>query len=575
MTDTLVSLARFVSGKDLDGQDRTDARWAHPGTQAYTRSGRAGRWAYYSHRRRAGVRFLVLLAAGLVAYGAITNLLSTTATLRVAVWLLIAIGVWAVVEKSRRYAHRREVVAPLAEALAEKIGDSRYVLDPRTWLAVPVDTHDRPTRVYLPRGKTFTDAQEKQLVKLVATRLGLVAPSHTFDMRGEWPFMEVRPAPAPREFVRFTDPDVRAAVDAAPEGRPFLGMGPRDQVIDVDLDAESPHVGVSVATGGGKSVLARGLAAQVLHHGGIALVLDRKIESQLWAAGLDSVRYACSEQEIFDALMAASGEIDRRFELVRTRRFAGEPLDRAEIGPRLLIVCEELNALEIDLRIWWRTVREPGDPAQCPALPVLGRILAMGRAGRVHMVVIAQKLTCQAIGGTAARENLSTRILGRATASTWNMLAPECKVAGKFPRSSRVRGRVHVVVGDEATPTQVMFLGEDEAREHATSGELAVFPTGAGAAQHPVSPAMTSEAAGVPHLALVPDAEADERDDVTLAQAAERLGLTVKTVRNGRDRDPDFPDPVSAAPGRPSLYPYADIESWAAGRAVGVGGGAS
>lgn len=586
---------RFLAGRDLDGQLRTDARWSKPGTQALTMTGRASRWAHYPHRRRSGLRVLTMGALLTSGLGWVVSPAATAQTLRVLAWVGIVVGGWAIVETSRRYVHRRMVVAPLAEVLSDRFKDARYTLNPRMWIYVPVDVHDRATRIYLPNTYTpKTETEERALVKLVGSKVGLVNPSYSFELQGETPYLELRPAPAPRDLVPFSDPEIRGIVERSPNGQPILGLGPRDVPYGLNLDADSPHIGFSMATGAGKSVAGRAGLSQNLHRGGIGMVLDRKIVSQAWADGLDSVYYARTCSEIHHALMWLSGEIDRRYQLIRKHSDINGHVDPDVIGPRLTVVVEELNTLEGDMRAWWREVRGPGDPLVCPSISVLGRCAAMGRQGLVHMLVISQKLTCQSIGGTAARENLSTRVLGRATTSTWNMLAPECKVGGKYPKSGKVVGRVHAVYAGEATPVQVIFMTPEEARDYALSGIVTVHPlneagrgpkpvdhreTAASEVPHP-GETLAGEAgreAGDQHLHLVPDpdAPAESPDElVTLADAAERLALSVKTLRNARDRG-QLPEPVESAPGKPSKYEWMELEQWDLLRRAGGEGSAS
>lgn len=573
-TMAAVYAARFVGGRPLDGQRRTDARWRHHGTRAVTDTGHASRWAHYSHARRSGIRNLIIIATAFTVYGLIVGTAATIDTIRVCVWIALLIAAWWIVEKSRRYAHRKEIVAPLAETLAQKLGDTRYALDPRTWIHIPVDVEERPSRIYLPLTFSPTDQQEKTLARLVARRIGLTSPSAHFELRGERPYMELTPAPAPRDLVTFADPAIRALVAMAPDGRPVLGLAPRDTPYGLDLDADAPHVGFSMATNAGKSVAARALIMQILHGGGLVLILDRKQVSQAWCKGLPNVRYAASPQEIHEALLWLSGEIDERFGTISAHADIRGNVDPALVGPRLAVVAEELNTLEQDLAAYWRSIKETGDPAKPPSLAALGRAMAMGRQGRVHVIPIGQKLTAQAIGGTAARENMSTRVLGRATVSTWNMLAPECKIGGRYPKRSMHRGRVHVVADGEATPVQVMLTDEEDARAYAMSGTVSTFPRTdeAGPVRYPSERAdhtETRDAASLPpYLMLLPALEGEiVEEGVTLADAAGELGLAVKTLRNARDRDPAFPDPVERpVPGQPARYRMADLEKWAANR---------
>ena len=583
-------LFRFVTGRDLNGGYKTDHKWAKRGTKITSANGRATRWAHLPLRRRAGVRLLGLLAVLALLVGPFMGLAGFVQTLRVVVWLsLLAFG-WIVYERARKFAHRREVLAPLAVALAQRIGDSRYIHDPREWISVPVDVDDGTTIVYLPVDYSPGVVQEKALARMVAKKVGLLNPTGTFTMQGERPYLELVPAPAPRDDVFFEHHDVRTLVEGAKEGKPFLGFGPRDVPEFLDFDTQAPHLGMSIATGGGKSTAMRGLLMQHLHHGGIALILDPKMDSQLWARELPNVRYADTAQEIHEALLWLSDELDRRSTVTKQHADIRGDVDPALVGPRLMVVGEEINTLEIDVMRYWRTIRDPrNDPIRPTSLAALGRSLNMGRARRINAVLIAQELLVQSIGGPAAKTNLSTRILGRANTPTWNKLAPECKVNGRYPKKLMRQGRVYLVTGDEPVPVQTMKVDEQTAIEWSTNGIVSVFPSEGGRsanARDSYSQKTGSEPTSLPHLFDL-DEDDDDLDEidaldldesaeaVTLAEAAERLALSIKTLRNARDRHPRFPEPVESEPGKASKYDFIELEKWALDRSAGSGGGAA
>lgn len=600
-----VKVARFVTGRELDGQPRTNARWNRPGTQAMTPHGYASRWHHYPHRRRAGIRVGAALAALLLLVGLVADVTATEETLWVFMWGVVLIATWMVIEQARRYAHRRELVAPLAQVLADRLKDSCYVLDPRSWIHVPVDVQDRPTTIYLPRIYDPNEAQEKALVRLVARKVGLVNPTHTFDLKGGNPKLVLTPAPAPPDMVRFSDEAIQSILAASKDGQPLLGLAPREAPYFLNWDTEAPHVGLSMATNAGKSALARALLAQHLRQGGIAIILDRKIVSQNWADKHPAVRYARTEREIHDALLWASAEIDRRYSIIRRHADMKGNVDPELIGPRLLVIAEELNTLEMDIRRWWMENRKAFDgPVSPPALNAIGRFVAMGRQGRAHMLVISQKLTCQSIGGTAARENLSTRILGRATTSTWNMLAPECKIGGRYPRMSKVRGRVHVVFAGEATPVQVVYMTEEEAFEYAMGGQIGSFEAAERALAAQARDHGETSAAGEPqpgetqgdaaageaargHLRMVVNNDGEITPEtvndnaptdelVTIAEAAEALEIGERRLRSYRDRTvtTGFPEPVETRDenGKAHKYSLRQVQEWADGYGLAAGG---
>jgi hypothetical protein len=559
-----IAATRLATGRPVNGAPKTDARWSKPGTQLLDGHHHATRWAYYPQRRRAAINLSITTAVVLVTIGLLVSPASTAATLRVFGWVAIITAAWAVIEKSRRWAHRREVIATQAESLAAYLKDSRYLLDPMTWIQIPVDFQDRPSRIYLDRTLVLTTAQEKGLPKLVGNKLGLVNPTATFHMQGERPFMELRPAPLPPELVAFSDPAIRAMVDNTSDSELFIGLGPREAPVLLNLDMY-PHPGMSMCTGTGKSTTARGMVTQGLHKGWLFLILDPKMDSQLWCRDLPGVRYADTPEEIHHALLWLSDELDRRNEIAKEHVDIHGNVDPALIGPRLVVIAEELNTLESDLGIYWRGIREQGDPIKPPSLIALGRAFNMGRARRIHVVPIAQELLVQCLGGPAAKANISALLLGRANTPTWNKLAPQCKVNGRYPRRMDRQGRVYVVIGDEPVAVQTMKADVEEAREYASSGTVSIFPDEGGTPGHALDHRETEGAASLPRcLTLVPPL-ADE--GVTIAEGAVELGLEVKTLRNARDRDRRFPDPIAKPPpGKPARYHVGDLLTWAAGR---------
>src|SRR5262249_33620198 len=141
------------------------------------------------------------------------------------------------------------------------------------------------------------------------------------------------------------------------------------------------------------------------------------------------------------ALLGAAAVADERNTLA-----LHEPEDW-DPGPRVLVVCEELNATVGQLAGYWAQVRDRGQPKRSPAINALNDIAYMGRSGKVNLIGIAQMLSARAIGGPEARENFGVRCLGRYTANAWKMLVPEAAM----PRPSRVLGRWQIVMAGQAT----------------------------------------------------------------------------------------------------------------------------
>lgn len=562
-----------------------------------TPTGYAHRWYHYPHRRVAGIRVFLPLLVVLLLLGAMVNLAATEATLRVVVWAMFVVGGWMTWEWSRRYAHRRELIAPLGQWLADRLKDACYIHDPRTWIQIPVDVWDRPSRIYLrPTYTPGTEASERAFVKLLGRKIGLTNPSHTFQLQGAQPFLELWPAPAPRARVTYSDPEVRELYENAGEGVYFFGLGPRDQPIYFDLVKGAPHIGWSMPTNTGKSTSTRPSIAKFIHDGGLVLILDPKMDSQLWAADLPGVRYCDTTPQIHEALMWLSREVDRRNAIAKEHSDIHGNVDPDLVGPRILVIAEEINTMETDLAAYWRKIRQPGDPIKSDALTALGRALNMGRARRMYVWPVAQELLVQCLGGPAAKANLSTRVLGRARTPTWNKLAPECKRNGRYPPYMGEQGRVYVVADDEAVPVQAMLMTPEEALDYARSGVQAVFPEWNEAAKtrsafrygqqavrqpHPgetAAGASGNEAAGFGPLRMVVSTTGEvsregtpEDELVTIGVAAERLGMDEKRLRNHRDRaeQTGFPEPQEpGGAGTAHRYSFAEVRAWAKRRGV-------
>jgi hypothetical protein len=254
----------------------------------------------------------------------------------------------------------------------------------------------------------------------------------------------------------------------AEEPRPVLGLGSRGIPVTLDFASETPHVLVSAPSGGGKTAAARIVAAHVLHHGGQVLILDYKKISHQWADGVPGVTYARTAPEIHDALLALQAEIAARYEDAVGLDQAQPPGDG---NPRrLLVLVEELNQTADILQAHWQQNKPRGvNLHRSPAVMALQGVLYTGRQANVNALVMAQKGTANAFGGTqgaAARENTTPIIGGNSSQNTWLMLAPD---ATPPPRTTHP-GRMHAVINDTVRTVQVGYLTDQQAQTWAISG---------------------------------------------------------------------------------------------------------
>lgn len=559
---------RFIVGRPMDGRPRTNATWLRRADRVLHPSGRASHWAHLPGWERAALRMVVLGVLALAGLAYLTE--DGSARL-----VLVGIGatavlwaLWRTVRIALDYRHQHRYVRPLATALGPVLGIPPKTT-PASWLTVPRGFgrgDGREIRVLLPATFTGGKDTEKTVVNVVRDKLGITELDATFSHVGR-PVATFRPVPRPPKRVTFDH--VRELIEAAPESAPLIGLGHRDQPVSVDLDSESPHILISASTGGGKSFTARTILAQILHNGGLALVLDIKQISHAWCGrGMPNVRYERDIEDIHNALVALRGELDRRNALVNAGADEYGNVDHIHLGPRLVVLLEEINATAQRLAAYWRKIKTKDEPNVSPAVEALADVLYMGRAVRVHVIALGQLLTARALGGPELRECFGTRILARYTVNAWRMLLPE---VWPMPRSSRHPGRVQVGLAGQARETQVVLVTPQEARDYALSGALAEWGVPASHVSL-AAPHQQQQPGTVPGLHLVTE---DDGSAVGLGEAVDAgvVSVSVESLRAARKRDAEFPPPIGKR-GAELLYDADQLRRWErnrprAGRAVG------
>ncbi len=314
-------------------------------------------------------------------------------------------------------------------------------------------------------------ADEKDKTSLVSTaakRLGIEAPEASWRQAGPKPQVVLTVSEPPP--ARVTLADIRDAIDKAARDDLVWGLGKKRSTIATSLADDSPHLGLSIGSGGGKSATARALAAQRLYRGDIVLILDVKMISHQWARGLPNAHIARRPHEIHQALVWLGGEVDRRNEVA----LAGSDIEgnvHGTVGPRLVVVCEELNATMRVLRRYWAQMDGKG---RSPALDALDATSFMGRQVLVNIVYIGQRLSVKAIGGDGdARENIGVLGFCRYSPSNWKMLAGDFAMPAKSLQPGRLQ-----VVSDKVRETQCVFMSAREARALALAGTVTPLPAG-------------------------------------------------------------------------------------------------
>lgn len=448
------------------------------------------------------------------------------------------------------FPHRWNWITPLHIALCGPLGISPETR-PTSYIKVSRNYQMREEvgRINLPA--EYAEPDTSKPTYIVKAKLGLTDVSVTYRLAGRHPHLVIRQTPRPPGKVLFFE--YRDETLAAPESAPLIGIGPKNVQVSVDLDAESPHILVNASTGGGKSVITRTMTAQMLHNGAQMSVLDIKRISHKWARGLPQVVYCRDIEEIHDELVRLGREGHRRNKIVDD--WEG---DDPDVGPRQVVLLEEANATISKLRRYWTQNREKTDPKESPAIDALREILFMGRAVKMHVLLVAQSATAAALGGPEVRECFATRILARYTQNAWKMLVPE---VSPIPRSTRHVGRAQVVLGGVAVETQVMFLTEAEAREWAQSG---VWPTPPDLSRHASHNASTWDDAPEESRDVTPDLVVIQGGRMSLAEAARQGVVPMKAdaLRQAKRRDPEFPAGVEGK------YTAEELERWFRNRPV-------
>jgi hypothetical protein len=246
----------------------------------------------------------------------------------------------------------------------------------------------------------------------------------------------------------------------------ILGVNGQGETITADFTGESPHIMCSASTGAGKSAMLRGIAAQCLSKGWQVVILDIKQHSHMWAENLPNVHIARTLPEIGNALAMAGQETHKRNSLAldwmrmeHAKGNYGVSIDDAPIGPRTVVIFEEMNSTFEELRDLTRRMFR--NVQVYDALSGFKDVANMGRAAKIHLVCVGQYMEARVMGGAGIRANFSTRILIRHDKNAWNMLAWDCGYPKAAPEEN---GRAYLCRGGKARMIQLLYMTEREAR---------------------------------------------------------------------------------------------------------------
>lgn len=178
----------------------------------------------------------------------------------------------------------------------------------------------------------------------------------------------------------------------------ITSMGGQVPALFADM-LEQPHLLIAGASGSGKSVLLNGLVCAILRHHPnekqIILIDPKRTELNEYADMPHTLRHATNGGEIIAALDYALGITEARYKRMQRRRL------RTFCGSDVYVIIEEFADLMTTMKK--------------QALPAVQRLCQIGRAARVHVILVTQ-CPLATIIPTAVKVNF-TAICGLHTAT--------------------------------------------------------------------------------------------------------------------------------------------------------------
>lgn len=570
----LVRIWRWLSGEAHHGDPITDAGWLRHGQRALTRTGHASRWWHLPRWKRASHRTGGTLASILLTWSGLAYPLPTAIGVACGLACAFGFGVWRAWVRLARRRHEKTWLVPLHLAAHQLAGHPRAIRA-ASWIKAELDKEGAVTeaRLELPAGWPADAKDEQRLVQMAAAKLAIESPEASWRRGGPTPHLLLTHSQPPPSMVRYED--VADAVTRAGRDELVVGIGKKGTLVKASLATDSPHLAINMGTGGGKSNLAAFWLMQELRRGAIAMVLDSKWWSHAWLYKdgegeydyLPNVAYLSSPAQLHAGMMWLGRELDRRNQVARRAVTASGSL-RGDVGPRIIILAEELNQAMPLIKQYWADTRDPSEPKRSPALAGLGAVAFAGRAVKMHLILIGQMLTAEVTGSrdSSVKENIGITAMARYGPAGW------ATAVGKnvpMPPAPSVVGRVQLVTASGVRETQVPLGDMLLYRELALSGTVTPCPAGMPGAMRAV---------GVPDAAELPSGASDVRivsgtspalgpPPVTLSEAVEQhiVKRSLAALRKASQRDETFPE-RSGMRGLAAEYDPVALAEWDAGR---------
>lgn len=457
---------RHMTGMEYDGAPRTNATWTEAGDRIMHPTGKARRWHYRPRLQRAAIRWAWTAAAGGELYGlTVAPAAAEAGAAAVAAGMTVRTG-YKTAHSLLTWRHRRRVVRPLAKALSRHLENEPENILPG--LSVPLRS-DRPEAVITVPVPDGWHGDRRTVEGIISTRIG-------GDWSASWrmlqaPFsVQFTRSPAPPSVVRYAE--VRDLIEAAPEGKAFIGLGTGEIPIYIDWKDATPHVGLSCGTGAGKTVLIRGIIAQTAARGGRVVIVDPKVRSLNCFEGVPGISIHRFLEDQIQAIADFRESMEVGYSSGDILAWGKEADDALSGGPQRLLILEEQNDFSTELRQWWADNKPKGAKGLPPTFGDIAKVLFKGRQLGANVLGVYQRLSVNATGMTEARDQFGCKILGRYSHQNWGSLVG----TRPMPPSSDHPGRMMVVSGGRHRMVQTCYWTEEEAREYALAGREALSP---------------------------------------------------------------------------------------------------
>lgn len=230
---------------------------------------------------------------------------------------------------------------------------------------------------------------------------------------------------------------------------PF-GIAAGNRTISWDMETDAPHLLMAGRTGAGKSVLLRVFVVGAARRGFRIYLVDPKRVGMLGMKDCPGVvTLATTNETMAAAINAVYQEMESRYQ-----RLEAGTITPDELEPILLVV-DEFTELVTRMREAWK---DAGKRGESPTVSQIRSLARLGREGRVHLLLAAQRPDVSLFGGGEARDNFGVKVaLGGLTRFAEAMMETTTTV------TSPVKGRAIVAIAgvDEETEVQTFFVGPD------------------------------------------------------------------------------------------------------------------